>query len=44
MKVEEYIPKNDINNFKYFWKFVADNEVYLIPVDHEDFDKATVDK
>lgn len=27
----------DKNNFKRFWKFMADNETYLIPIDHEDF-------
>ena len=30
--------ERDRNNFKYFWKFAADNETFLIPIDHENFD------
>jgi hypothetical protein len=43
VNVEEVIPENDKNNFRYFWKFMADNETYLIPIDHSDFTKGTVD-
>ena len=26
--------KDDKNSFKYFWKFIAKNEMYLMPIDH----------
>lgn len=29
--------EQDKNNFKYFWKFMAENETFLIPHDHENF-------
>ncbi len=33
-----------MSNFKYFWKFMADNETFLIPYDHENFSEAIIDK
>ena len=33
-----------MSNFKYFWKFMADNETFLIPYDHENFGEAIIDK
>jgi len=41
-KVEE--TPRDKNNFKYFWKFMADNETFLIPIDHENFESSCLDK
>ena len=36
--------KDDKSNFKYFWKFMADSETFLIPHDHEDFDSGVIDR
>lgn len=38
------MPDDDKDNFKYFWKFIADNEIYLIPIDHSEFEKSNIDK
>lgn len=34
----------DKSNFKYFWKFMANNETFLIPHDHEMFEDGTLDR
>ena len=34
----------DKNKFKYFWKFMAENETFLIPIDHEKFEEGIIDK
>ena len=37
--VSKYLAKEDEkNNFRYFYKFIADNEVYLVAKDHENHD------
>lgn len=34
----------DKSKFKYFWKFMAENETFLIPHDHENFKEGVIDK
>ena len=34
----------DKSHFKYFWKFMAENETFLVPFDHEAFDTGIIDK
>jgi hypothetical protein len=36
--------KEDKSNFRYFWKFIADEETFLIPYDHEHFESTLIDK
>ena len=36
--------EQDKSNFKYFWKFMAENETFLIPYDHENFSSGVIDK
>lgn len=40
----EKAQEEDQSNFKYFWKFAADNETFLIPHDHEHFKNGIIDK
>ncbi|CDW83117.1 UNKNOWN [Stylonychia lemnae] len=35
---------DDQNNFKRFWRFMANSETYLIPIDHEQTDNSFLDK
>lgn len=30
------------NNFRYFYKFMANNEVYLVPKDHDQYESVCV--
>lgn len=41
---EESSKEREKSNFKYFWKFAADNETFLVPHDHEYFENAVIDK
>lgn len=34
--------KNKQSNYRYFHKFLADNETYLVATDHEDHDKFVI--
>ena len=34
----------ELNNFKYFWKFMANNETFVVPVDHEMFFNGVMDE
>jgi hypothetical protein len=43
-KKKEEDKEKDKSNFKYFWKFAADNETFLIPYDHENLEDAVIDK
>ena len=43
-KIDEIVPEDDKSHFKYFWRFYADNETYLVPIDHEQFEKGIYDK
>ena len=43
-KEEKKEEVKDKNNFKYFWKFMADSETYLIPIDHDEFEKGCMHK
>ncbi len=36
--------EEDKSKFKYFWKFMAENETFLIPQDHENFKDGVIDK
>ena len=36
-------PHGEINNFKYFWRFMANNETFVVSVDHDMFFNGTMD-
>jgi hypothetical protein len=38
------IDEDDKDKFKYFWKFMANNETFLIPIDHEEFKNYILDE
>jgi hypothetical protein len=38
------IKEDEKNKFKYFWRFMAANESFLIPIDHENFKDMVVDE
>lgn len=37
------VRQGELNNFKYFWRFMADNETFVVPVDHELFFTGVLD-
>lgn len=41
-KSGEHYFDNNKNSFKYFWKFMANNESFLIPIDHQNFSMSSV--
>lgn len=43
-QIDKIVPESDKNNFRYFWRFAAENDTYLIPIDHKEFEHSTIDK
>lgn len=41
-KPGEHYFEGEKNSFKYFWRFMANNETFLIPIDHQNFSKSSL--